>query len=175
MGFSSVEGSVTLDLEVLFCQSSISMERILLLPLSVMEIVINWRLTRWLHLLIGYSGYVIWIFQVRGFDVEFLCCLLISPSAPDCALQALLGHTDTVTCLTASLAYHIIVSGSRDRTCIIWDLNKLSFLTQLRGHRAPISALCINELTVRAKPCPPGCSGNSSKSWKSLNQRENKH
>uniref|UniRef100_A0A803XYT0 WDFY family member 4 n=1 Tax=Meleagris gallopavo TaxID=9103 RepID=A0A803XYT0_MELGA len=65
--------------------------------------------------------------------------------------QALLGHTDTVTCLTASLAYHIIVSGSRDRTCIIWDLNKLSFLTQLRGHRAPVSALCINELTVRNK------------------------
>lgn len=63
-------------------------------------------------------------------------------------LQALLGHTDTVTCATASLAYHIIVSGSRDRTCIIWDLNKLSFLTQLRGHRAPVSALCINELTV---------------------------
>lgn len=62
--------------------------------------------------------------------------------------QALLGHTDTVTCATASLAYHIIVSGSRDRTCIIWDLNKLSFLTQLRGHRAPVSALCINELTV---------------------------
>lgn len=64
-------------------------------------------------------------------------------------LQALLGHTDAVTCLTASSAYHIVVSGSRDRTCIIWDLNKLSFVTQLRGHRAPISALCINELTVR--------------------------
>ncbi len=62
--------------------------------------------------------------------------------------QALLGHTDAVTCLTASSAYHIVVSGSRDRTCIIWDLNKLSFVTQLRGHRAPVSALCINELTV---------------------------
>ncbi|XP_015220356.1 WD repeat and FYVE domain-containing protein 3 isoform X2 [Lepisosteus oculatus] len=61
--------------------------------------------------------------------------------------QALLGHTDAVTCLTASSAYHIIVSGSRDRTCIIWDLNKLAFVTQLRGHRAPVSALCINELT----------------------------
>ncbi|XP_066509176.1 WD repeat and FYVE domain-containing protein 3 isoform X1 [Hoplias malabaricus] len=61
--------------------------------------------------------------------------------------QALLGHTDAVTCLTASSAYHIVVSGSRDRTCIIWDLNKLSFVTQLRGHRAPVSALCINELT----------------------------
>ncbi|XP_028851764.1 WD repeat and FYVE domain-containing protein 3 isoform X2 [Denticeps clupeoides] len=61
--------------------------------------------------------------------------------------QALVGHMDTVTCLTASSAYHIVVSGSRDRTCIIWDLNKLSFITQLRGHRAPVSALCINELT----------------------------
>lgn len=67
-------------------------------------------------------------------------------------LQALLGHTDGVTCLTASSAYRIVVSGSRDRTCIIWDLNKLSFVTQLRGHRAPVSALCINELTV-------GCEG----------------
>ncbi|KAJ8383375.1 hypothetical protein AAFF_G00221650 [Aldrovandia affinis] len=61
--------------------------------------------------------------------------------------QALLGHTDAVTCLTASSAYHIVVSGSRDRTCIIWDLNKLSFVTQLRGHRAPVSTICINELT----------------------------
>lgn len=67
--------------------------------------------------------------------------------------QALLGHTDTVTCATASLAYHIVVSGSRDRTCIIWDLNKLSFLTQLRGHRAPVSALCINELTGDIVSC----------------------
>uniref|UniRef100_A0A8C5UPU8 WD repeat and FYVE domain containing 3 n=1 Tax=Microcebus murinus TaxID=30608 RepID=A0A8C5UPU8_MICMU len=67
--------------------------------------------------------------------------------------QALLGHTDSVTCTTASLAYHIIVSGSRDRTCIIWDLNKLSFLTQLRGHRAPVSALCINELTGDIVSC----------------------
>ncbi|XP_012875567.1 PREDICTED: WD repeat and FYVE domain-containing protein 3 [Dipodomys ordii] len=67
--------------------------------------------------------------------------------------QALLGHTDTVNCATASLAYHIIVSGSQDRTCIIWDLNKLSFLTQLRGHRAPVSALCINELTGDIVSC----------------------
>ncbi|XP_041084029.1 WD repeat and FYVE domain-containing protein 3 isoform X2 [Polyodon spathula] len=67
--------------------------------------------------------------------------------------QALLGHTDAVTCLTASSAYHIIVSGSRDRTCIIWDLNKLLFVTQLRGHRAPVSALCINELTGDIVSC----------------------
>ncbi|XP_061906663.1 WD repeat and FYVE domain-containing protein 3 isoform X3 [Entelurus aequoreus] len=67
--------------------------------------------------------------------------------------QALLGHTDAVTCLTASSAYHIVVSGSRDRTCIVWDLNTLSFVTQLRGHRAPVSALCINELTGDIVSC----------------------
>ncbi|XP_035234406.1 WD repeat and FYVE domain-containing protein 3 isoform X2 [Anguilla anguilla] len=67
--------------------------------------------------------------------------------------QALLGHTDAVTCLTASSAYHIVVSGSRDRTCIVWDLNKLAFVTQLRGHRAPVSALCINELTGDIVSC----------------------
>ncbi|KAG5834255.1 hypothetical protein ANANG_G00259620 [Anguilla anguilla] len=67
--------------------------------------------------------------------------------------QALLGHTDAITCLTASSAYHIIISGSRDRTCIIWDLNKLAFVTQLRGHRAPVSALCINELTGDIVSC----------------------
>lgn len=104
-------------------------------------------------------------FQVSRFNV------VIFVLSPDYSffllafvLQALLGHTDTVTCLTASLAYHIIVSGSRDRTCIIWDLNKLSFLTQLRGHRAPVSALCINELTVRIKYPSPMCCGNGSKS-----------
>lgn len=77
--------------------------------------------------------------------VEGVCLTSLSHCV---VFQALLGHTDAVTCLTASSAYHIVVSGSRDRTCIIWDLNKLSFVTQLRGHRAPVSALCINELTV---------------------------
>lgn len=112
-------------------------------------------------------------FQISGFNIVIF---VLSPDRSlfllTFVLQALLGHTDTVTCLTASLAYHIIVSGSRDRTCIIWDLNKLSFLTQLRGHRAPVSALCINELTVRTKYCSPVCSGNSSKSQKSLNWRK---
>lgn len=109
-------------------------------------------------------------FQIDGFSIVIFvlspdCTLFLS----FCFLQALLGHTDTVTCLTASLAYHIIVSGSRDRTCIIWDLNKLSFLTQLRGHKAPVSALCINELTVRTKYHSLIRSENSSKSQKLLN------
>jgi len=62
--------------------------------------------------------------------------------------KSLFGHAEAVTCLTASAAYNIIVSGSRDRTCIIWDLNELVFVRQLRGHAAPVAAVTVNELTV---------------------------
>ena len=34
-------------------------------------------------------------------------------------------------------------------TCIIWDLNKLTYVRQLRGHVSAISTISINNLTVR--------------------------
>ena len=64
--------------------------------------------------------------------------------------RPLYGHTEAVTCLATSAAYNLIVSGSRDRTCIIWDLSGLVFVRQLRGHAAPVAAVTINDLTVRA-------------------------
>ena len=60
----------------------------------------------------------------------------------------LYGHIEPVTCLAASGAYNIVVSGSRDRTCIVWDLSRLAFVRQLRGHAAPVAAVCINDVTV---------------------------
>lgn len=62
--------------------------------------------------------------------------------------QLLYGHTDSVTCLAASEVHNLIVSGSRDLTCILWDMEELSYITQLTGHTASISSLAINELTV---------------------------
>ncbi|CAF0761899.1 unnamed protein product, partial [Didymodactylos carnosus] len=59
----------------------------------------------------------------------------------------LYGHTDTVTCLTASQAFRILISGSEDQTCIIWDLNRLNFVRQLHNHAGPVSCICVNELT----------------------------
>lgn len=67
------------------------------------------------------------------------------PSFPS---QPLYGHTDSVTCLAVSEVYSVIVSGSRDLTCILWDMEELSYITQLAGHTTSISALAINELTV---------------------------
>lgn len=65
-----------------------------------------------------------------------------------CLKQPLYGHTEPVTCLTTSPAYNVIVTGSRDRTCIIWDMSRLVYVHQLRGHVAPVAAVCVNELTV---------------------------
>lgn len=60
----------------------------------------------------------------------------------------LYAHTDAVTCLAASPAYNVIVSGSRDSTAVIWDLCRGLFVRQLRGHAGPVAAVAVNDLTV---------------------------
>ncbi|XP_031730721.1 WD repeat- and FYVE domain-containing protein 4 isoform X5 [Anarrhichthys ocellatus] len=67
--------------------------------------------------------------------------------------QPLYGHTDSVTCLAVSEVHSLIVSGSRDLTCILWDTEELSYITQLAGHTTSISALAINELTGEIASC----------------------
>ncbi|XP_074856013.1 WD repeat- and FYVE domain-containing protein 4 [Carettochelys insculpta] len=67
--------------------------------------------------------------------------------------QALYGHTQAVTCLAASVTYSIIVSGSCDRTCIIWDLNQLTYVARLPEHRASLSAVAINDSTGDIVSC----------------------
>ncbi|XP_051503739.1 WD repeat- and FYVE domain-containing protein 4-like isoform X2 [Myxocyprinus asiaticus] len=67
--------------------------------------------------------------------------------------QTLYGHTDTVTCLVASEAHSVIVSGSLDQTCILWDLEELGYITQLPEHSSAVSALAINDLTGEIVSC----------------------
>ena len=95
-------------------------------------------------------------------------------------VQKLYGHTEAVTCLASSASYGIIVSGSRDRTCILWDLNRLVFIRQLGKwwffccfyvfllitffvfllgggptplHGCPVAAIAINDLTGDIATC----------------------
>eukprot|EP00094_Tigriopus_californicus_P005213 TCALIF_05026-PB protein Name:"Similar to WDFY3 WD repeat and FYVE domain-containing protein 3 (Homo sapiens)" AED:0.04 eAED:0.04 QI:7/0.93/0.68/1/1/1/16/134/3650 len=65
----------------------------------------------------------------------------------------LYGHTDAVTCLAASPSWNIAVSGSRDRTAIIWDLSRYCYVKHLSGHCGPIAAVTINELTGEIVTC----------------------
>lgn len=62
--------------------------------------------------------------------------------------QSLHGHTDAITCLAASPAFNVIVSGSRDGTAIVWDMARYAFVRQLRDHVGVVAAVCVNELTV---------------------------
>ncbi len=59
----------------------------------------------------------------------------------------LYGHTDTITCMCASGSYHMLVSGSRDQTCIIWDINRCKYIRQLTNHCSAVSCIAINDLT----------------------------
>nr|NP_608968.2 blue cheese [Drosophila melanogaster]AAF52302.4 blue cheese [Drosophila melanogaster] len=67
--------------------------------------------------------------------------------------HSLHGHTDAVTCLAASAAYNVIVSGSRDGTAIVWDMTRFTFVRQLRGHAGVVAAVSINELTGDIATC----------------------
>lgn len=65
----------------------------------------------------------------------------------------LYGHEEAVTCLAASPAYNLVVSGSRDGAVIVWDVERGSFVRQLLPPHVqlppqPISALAIDDLTV---------------------------
>ncbi|XP_049996650.1 WD repeat- and FYVE domain-containing protein 4 isoform X3 [Alexandromys fortis] len=67
--------------------------------------------------------------------------------------QALYGHTQAVTCLTASVTFSLLVSGSQDRTCILWDLDHFSRVACLPVHREGISAIAISDVSGTIVSC----------------------
>lgn len=67
--------------------------------------------------------------------------------------QALYGHTQAVTCLTASVTFSLLVSGSQDCTCMLWDLDHLSRVACLPVHREGISAVAISDVSGTIVSC----------------------
>jgi len=67
--------------------------------------------------------------------------------------KRLCGHTGAVTCIFASRPHSVIVSGSEDQTCIIWDLNRLSYVRQLTNHEGPVSCVAIHDVTGEIVSC----------------------
>ncbi|XP_004607454.2 WD repeat- and FYVE domain-containing protein 4 [Sorex araneus] len=70
-----------------------------------------------------------------------------------CLKQALYGHTQTVTCLAASVPFSLLVSGSQDCTCILWDLDHLAYVSRLPAHREGISAIAISDVSGTIVSC----------------------
>lgn len=56
------------------------------------------------------------------------------------------GHKDSITCIKLRQAFSIVVSGSCDKTAIIWDLNRLSYVRYLE-HSNTVAAISISRTT----------------------------
>ncbi|XP_028902841.1 lysosomal-trafficking regulator isoform X2 [Ornithorhynchus anatinus] len=71
-----------------------------------------------------------------------------TPSEIDMESQIhLYGHTEEITGLFVCKPYSIMISVSKDGTCIIWDLNRLCYVQSLAGHKSPVTAVSASETT----------------------------
>ncbi|XP_055879864.1 lysosomal-trafficking regulator-like isoform X2 [Biomphalaria glabrata] len=59
--------------------------------------------------------------------------------------KSLYGHNEPITCLCVCQAFSIVVSGSADGTCIIWDLNRLNYVRSITTHNGEIHAMAISD------------------------------
>ncbi|KAM8954167.1 lysosomal-trafficking regulator isoform 2-T2 [Pelodytes ibericus] len=59
----------------------------------------------------------------------------------------LYGHSSEITSLFVCKPYSILISVSKDGTCIIWDLNRLCYVQSLTGHKSPVTAVSASETT----------------------------
>lgn len=77
------------------------------------------------------------------------------------------GHDGPVTCMAACRPYSIVVTGSMDKTCIIWDTNRICFVNSLGTHESAIgiiatsptlgdiATVCSNTLQAQQSRFPP--------------------
>ncbi|KAG7492927.1 hypothetical protein MATL_G00019380 [Megalops atlanticus] len=59
----------------------------------------------------------------------------------------LYGHTAEVTSLFVCKPYSVLISVSKDGTCILWDLNRLCYVQSLTGHKNPVTSVSASEMT----------------------------
>ena len=72
------------------------------------------------------------------------------PSSSSSSLQlqrALCAHTQAVTCLAVSQSYSLVVSASKDRTVIFWDLTSLEYVRQLPELPSSATSLHVNDMS----------------------------
>ncbi|KAH9380412.1 hypothetical protein HPB48_001067 [Haemaphysalis longicornis] len=74
------------------------------------------------------------------FLVRISRCHVEHPSRPTC----LLGHTDAITRVEVCTAFGLVVTTSRDGSCIAWDLNRLEYVRTLVKGSSPITLACIS-------------------------------
>ena len=80
-----------------------------------------------------------------------------NPNSASSAMQVSLSHimrvhTDAVTCVTASRPWSLVVSGSKDGSAALWDLNRGVYVRSIwhgeGGESTAVDLVAINESTV---------------------------
>lgn len=109
-------------------------------PLAVVEQMTPDRITcmaqaRADSIVIGSSDGMVSIWEVDGAKREVTLWTLLR------------GHDDTVMCVAASSAWSVVLTGSKDRTAIVWDLNRGTYVRSLRGHDSGVQLVAIDEKT----------------------------
>ncbi|XP_053374768.1 lysosomal-trafficking regulator-like isoform X2 [Mercenaria mercenaria] len=59
--------------------------------------------------------------------------------------RCLYGHKGAINSLVVCKPYSIMVSASQDATCIIWDLNRLSYVRSIKGHKSGVQVLAVSD------------------------------
>ncbi|XP_063116159.1 lysosomal-trafficking regulator isoform X3 [Cavia porcellus] len=78
----------------------------------------------------------------------------------------LYGHTEEITSLFVCKPYSILISVSRDGTCIVWDLNRLCYVQSLAGHKSPVTAVSASETSGDiATVCDSAGGGSDLRLW----------
>ncbi|KAK3092886.1 hypothetical protein FSP39_008387 [Pinctada imbricata] len=54
------------------------------------------------------------------------------------------GHDAQINCIEVCKQYSIVVSGSEDNTCIIWDLNRLCLVNSILSHKSGVKAVAVS-------------------------------
>ncbi|GAC92926.1 hypothetical protein PHSY_000485 [Pseudozyma hubeiensis SY62] len=109
-------------------------------PLAVVEQMVPDRITclaqaRAHSIVAGSSDGMVSIWDVDGAKREVTLSTLLR------------GHDDAVLCVAASSAWSVVLTGSKDRTAIVWDLNRGTYVRSLRGHDSGIQLVVIDEKT----------------------------
>ncbi|XP_021035694.1 lysosomal-trafficking regulator isoform X3 [Mus caroli] len=78
----------------------------------------------------------------------------------------LYGHTEEITGLCVCKPYSVMISVSRDGTCIVWDLNRLCYVQSLAGHKSPVTAVSASETSGDiATVCDSAGGGSDLRLW----------